>query len=78
MFLPKVVKNIIVEYKNSLEHYERFKPTLEQIPRFYMIIRRSHLNRQFRTLFYPNFYTELILTQFPHLLHLEFEEPDNI
>ena len=66
--LPKEIRDIIIDYRNGLEHYEKLQFVLDEIPRMYYTMKRIRLNRHFESVFFPGWYTELILHPFPHIV----------
>lgn len=64
--LPNYIEDIILDYKYGLEHYEKYKRALNEIPMFFWCQKRCILNWQFRCLFFPDFYSDLFFQQQVH------------
>lgn len=69
--LPDDIRDLIFEYKNGLEHYERFKPCLYEIPIIPFTVLKLQMNQQFRMLFFPGWYSQIL--GFPIPSEIEFD-----
>jgi hypothetical protein len=70
--LPQDVVDIIYDYKHSAEHYDLFTQVRQQIIHTYWMTRKLLVNYQFRSIFFPNFYSTLFILPPDD----EDEEPD--
>lgn len=61
--LPKDIVEIIYDYKHSAEHYDMFRKVRRQIIHTYWITRKLLVNYQFRSLFFPDFFSSIIMMQ---------------
>ena len=57
--LPTDIQNIIYDYKSQLEHVERMKDVLSEIPFFFHTLKQSRLNLEFSSIYFPNFLRDL-------------------
>ena len=67
MSLPTEIVQIIEDYRNSMEHYQRFQKVLPEIHGFWYIRSRSRMNMEFQSIYFPGFFANLIWDPFPHL-----------
>ena len=61
------IEEIINEYRWGAEHYDKYKKVLIEIHRVYWCMKRSLVNREFGTIFYPGFWSELFFDPWPAL-----------
>ena len=80
MRLPQDLRDLIIDYKNGIEHYERFQPCLDGVVMMYHTMKRMRLNLEFEMAFFPDWSSYLVPFPFPHLVFpfefTEVEEPD--
>ena len=86
MRLPQDLRDLIIEYKNGLEHYERFRPSLDGVVSMYFTMKRLRLNMEFQMAFFPDWSAHIHPFPFPHLVlpfnfpgepvETDYEEPD--
>ena len=83
MRIPTEVRDIILNYKDGMEHWERYEPVLREVVQMYYTMKRIRLNLEFDTMFFPDWSAHIIPFPFPHLVEfhdmpdLEHEsEPD--
>ena len=81
MSLPTEIVQIIEDYRNGMEHYQRFQKVLPEIHGFWYIRSRSRMNMEFQSIYFPGFFANLIWDPFPHLQMviplLEEAEPED-
>ena len=67
--LPASILDIILQYKASIEHFDKFQECLFDIKTYATIKQRSRLNVHFHRLFYPGWYADVIMNwhPFPHI-----------
>ena len=75
MHFPKEIKAIIMDYKNGLEHSEKWMCVMDEVQGHYFTMKRVRLNRHFHSIFFPGWYTDLILQPFPHIVIPLLPEP---
>ena len=76
MSLPQDLKDLIIDYKSGLEHYERFRPCLDGVVSMYFTMKRMRMNMEFQMMFFPDWSAHIIPFPFPHLV-LPFDIPDD-
>ena len=74
MRLPQDLRDLIIDYKNGLEHYERFRPSLDGVVSMYFTMKRLRMNMEFQMAFFPDWSAHIIPFPFPHLV-LPFNFP---
>lgn len=57
--LPQDIVDIIYDYKHGAEHYDLFMSVRQQVVHYYWMTRKILLNYQFRTIFFPDFFSTL-------------------
>ena len=57
--LPKVLKDIILEYHGSMVEYDKRLRLHEELFRHYNELLRMRLNEEFSFIFYPGFFQDL-------------------
>ena len=67
MYLPNEIVLIIQDYKNGLEHYQRFQKVLPELQSFWYVRQRSRMNMEFESIYFPGFFANLVWDPFPHL-----------
>ena len=59
--LPVEIWDIILDYKSGAEHFDKYKYVLISIPQFFWCKSRFRMNRQFHSIFYPDFWIDLFM-----------------
>ena len=59
--LPLAIWEIIIDYKHGAEHFDKFRYVLQQIPQFFWCKSKFIMNRQFHSIFFPDFWVDLFL-----------------
>ena len=75
MHFPKEIRDLIIDYKNGLEHSEKWMCVMDEVQGHYFTMKRIRLNRHFQSIFFPGWYSELILQPFPHIVIPMLPEP---
>ena len=57
--LPQDIIDIINEYKNGAEHFDKNKAVILEVVHHFWMTRKIRMNYQFNTIFFPDFYHQL-------------------